>query len=600
MLVRRFSIAFAVAAMIAAAAALAQKPAAPAPAKAAAAQASAAVQDGGVPKFLRPETAEQRKERLGTPEDPGPDPDPSKHYWRFGHSFHISKFERRFTVYDNTTDANYVRPMGFVNFAYELYQQNDKWVWCWMPDMDEAAVKQQAAITAAPTSPFDKGQIAWFARVRPQFAALTPSESNKTITFAESSDGLPKTGSWRNSLTVADMNEDGCPDIIAPPERKGPGVPVIFLGDCKGHWRQWNEVSWPHGLDYGSVATADFNKDGHADLVFGVHLNGIYVFLGDGKGHFTESAEGLPRDFPTRRVVAADVDRDGYPDIVASTEGPDALSTTGTNLGRIRVYMNRKKGTAWEGVSVLDPSVHVGGDWLSVGNLNDDRYPDIIASSVFYNATQVAHLSTGPEKWELAPTDGDVIPALCYFFASTIGKFERASAKDEAIISYVRFWPSELDARLVAAPALTEMTSVDRLVFTKDGPKRTALMSWSGHVGVHGLASGDFDHDGNLDVIFTREDAGEREVIILLGDGKGNFRRAHIEGLTLDANNLYDIKIADVNGDGRPDVILMYETLESRRDDFLRIAVQNQPGSIKVFLNRGVVSAPQPMKAAAK
>src|SRR5262249_36395085 len=155
--------------------------------------------------------------------------------------------------------------------------------------------------------------------------------------------------------------------------------------------------------------------------------------------------------------------------------------------------------------------------------------------------------------------------ALCYFFASTIGKFERT--KDEAIISYVRFWPSDVDTREVATPTLTELTSVDRLVFTKDGPKRAALMRWNGHGGGHGLAAGDFDHDGNLDVIFTREDTGMREPIILLGDGKGNFSRAHLEGLKLDENNLYDIKVADVNGDGRPDVILMYETMEVRRED---------------------------------
>src|SRR5947208_3516260 len=79
--------------------------------------------------------------------------------------------------------------------------------------------------------------IAFFKRIAPQFVALSPAASTKTITFTESSDGLPQTGSWRNTLAVADMNGDGFPDIIAPPARKGNGTPVIFLGDGKGHWK---------------------------------------------------------------------------------------------------------------------------------------------------------------------------------------------------------------------------------------------------------------------------------------------------------------------------------------------------------------------------
>ena len=139
MLVRRFSIAVVASAVMAAAVVSAQTPAPSA--GAGPAQVSAAVPDGGVPEFVRPETPEQRKLRLGTAEDPGPDPDPAKHFWRYGNSFHISKFERRLATYDSS-DANFVRPLGMVNFSYELYQQNEKYVWCWMPDLDPVKVER--------------------------------------------------------------------------------------------------------------------------------------------------------------------------------------------------------------------------------------------------------------------------------------------------------------------------------------------------------------------------------------------------------------------------------------------------------------------------
>jgi len=336
------------------------------------------------------------------------------------------------------------------------------------------------------------------------------------------------------------------------------------------------------------------------DLVFAVHLNGIYVFLGDGKGHFTESAEGLPRDFPTRRVVVSDVDGDGWPDIVAINEGPDAMETHNGEYGGIRAYLNRKKGTSWEGVNVVDPSVRIGGDWLSVGHFTSHKWADVIGSSVYYNGTTIANVSDGPKKWKFLLSDGDVIPIWSYYLASTVGKFEKA--RDEAIVSYVRFWPTDLDSRLVAMPPITELTSVDRFVFVPDGlgVKRVPIMRWSGHVGVHGLGSGDFDGDGNLDLLFTSEEYGARKAILLLGDGKGGFTRADIDGLSVEENNLYDIKVADVNGDGRPDVILMYENFEQRRDDFQRMIVASRPGSIKVFLNRGVTKSVQPSMKAAK
>src|SRR5579859_4823840 len=73
------------------------------------------------PAYIHPETAEQRRARIGTTDDPGADPDPSKHYWRFGRSYHIDKVPRNMVGFD--------APLGFVKpsrltplFELELYQ----------------------------------------------------------------------------------------------------------------------------------------------------------------------------------------------------------------------------------------------------------------------------------------------------------------------------------------------------------------------------------------------------------------------------------------------------------------------------------------------
>jgi hypothetical protein len=399
------------AAIASAAARWAQTTPAPAPPATTTAAATAAAIDGGEPSYLKAETPEQRKMRLGTPDDPGPNPDPGKHYWRFGRSYYIEKYDRRWENYEGV-EMGFVRPYGFLNVSREVYQRNEKWVWVWMPDMRPEDVQ---ATVPQPESQYNDAQTNYLQDLRPEFSELTPKASPKAIRFEESSEGLPNSGSWRNSLAVADMNNDGCPDIIAPPERKGGLVAAIFLGDCKGHWKFWSAVKWPRGVDYGSVVAADFNKDGHMDVAFGVHLRGIFVMLGDGKGNFTEVSQGLPRDFGTRRIVAADIDHDGYPDLVAISEGPSAATVmSGKKQGKIRVYYNRKKGTSWEEADVADADRRTAGDWLTIANLTDDKHPDMIAATIYQNSNDVVYVSDGPKKWKPV-NDAYLLPYLSYY-----------------------------------------------------------------------------------------------------------------------------------------------------------------------------------------
>lgn len=570
-----------------------QPPAAVASAPAQPPSVTASAVDGGLPVWIRTETPEQRKLRLGTTEDPGSDPDPKKGWERYGHRYFIEKADRRWASFDNPPEEGWIRPFGFVNFYRELYQMNEKWVWTWQPDRDDPRNKPQPEAAAEePKSLYTPEAMDYLMKLRAEFTPLGAPASNVTVHFEESSQGLPSAGSWRNSLAVADMNEDGCPDIVAPPERGIPnGVPSIFLGDCKGHWTYWKDVKWPRSLEYGSVAAADFNKDGHLDLAFGVHLTGLMVFLGDGKGHFTDSSEGLPFDFPTRRVVVTDVDNDGSPDLVALSEGPAIKEQNSkTTYGKLRVYYNRENAKRWEGADIAPPGEYLGGDWLSAGKFNDDKYPDFLAASIYYNGPNILWLSTGQKKFANVGGSGKLLPAFSYYYANAAGRFS-SKKLDDAIVSYVRMWPSTIDAKIVPLPAITQISGLDRITFTGKEPVRTPIVRWPGSRGVWGLATGDFDGDGNLDIIYTRSDP--RGAAILLGDGKGGFRRATIEGLKIEPNTNYDIKIADVNGDGRPDIIIGYEssgtTMLSGRD-----------GSIQVYLNRGVTRTPAAVVAPTK
>src|SRR6266566_4662091 len=81
------------------------------------------VPEGGMPAWIKPETPEHRRERLGTAVDPGINPVEGKHWWRFGKEFTLERYERKWAAYDR--EEGTVRPFAQVNFAFEIYQQNE-------------------------------------------------------------------------------------------------------------------------------------------------------------------------------------------------------------------------------------------------------------------------------------------------------------------------------------------------------------------------------------------------------------------------------------------------------------------------------------------
>jgi hypothetical protein len=528
--------------------------------------------DGGLPRYIRPETPEQRRERLGTVEDPGLDPNPEAIWWRHGKPYKIKKLSRH-QVTEVPDRPGFIRPAG-LTFVDEVYQENDKYVWVWMEEIDFQAISAERAAE----SRVSDETIDWLRSIRNDYTPLDPPSANVRIRFEAGSNGLPTSGNWRNSLAVADMNRDGFLDLVLPPQRAGDPFPRIFLGDGKGNWSEW-ETTWPAPLDYGSVAAADFNKDGHMDLAFGVHLSGVAILLGDGKGGFRQVERTF--DFPTRRIRIADIDADGWPDVVAITEGPMGRGgLSSREYSNLRGYLNRRKGEAWEGINISGPKESISGDWLTVGNFNGDRFPDFIGSSIYFNGTHTLYLSQGARKYAAVGAGTSVVPFRSYYNASTAGRFTSRN-RDDAIVASFRIWPDSIKTEAVPPPPLQRVVNLDRISFAGREPVRTSIMRWKAGHAVMGLASGDFNGDGHLDIVFTR--SAPRDLVILLGDGKGNFKRAEVEGLELSDLPNYDLEVADIDGDGRPDIVLMYAAETGT-------GLAPRRAAVEVWLNRGVVA----------
>jgi FG-GAP-like repeat len=380
------------------------------------------------------------------------------------------------------------------------------------------------------------------------------------------------TGNWRDFVAIADMNEDGNPDIIAPPQRGVVNVPAIFLGDGKGGWKQWTDVKWPATFNYGSAAAADLDGDGHQDLAFGSHMMGIFAMLGDGKGNFRSFDEGLPKDYATRRVRIADVNGDGRPDLIALCEGPVRLQQlTGKAQPKLRVFLNQK--TKWTEMPLVGPEERQLGDrWLEVTDLNGDGKPDFVASSNILSGTDLMYIS---DKKGWTHFGRGFLPWYSTYSALVAGHFT-SKKKSDAILGFSRTFSREVDPDKVAWPANLDISGIERLSWARDGKvTRVPIARWPGAESPGAMAAADLDGDGNLDIIYFAERS--KGFIVLLGDGKGGFRSARIEGLPNIDNLPIDVEVADVNKDGRPDLIIVYQEHSSRGDS-----------SIRVFLNDGV------------
>ena len=348
-------------------------------------------------------------------------------------------------------------------------------------------------------------------------------------------------GTEPESIAIADVNGDGKPDLIIA-NYSSNNVSVL-LGTGTGSFTPATGSPFPVGANPSSVAVADVNGDGKLDIVTSNHgSNNVSVLLGTGTGSFT-AAIGSPLSLATgarpSSVAIADVNGDGKADLVVANYGLNSVTVfPGLGTGTTPFVSNNAVSFSLGGTSVKAPESVV------VADVNGDGKPDIITANYGSYSTD--------------GTNGSVSVLLGTGTVSiNIGSFSAATGSPFAIVGPGPFSVAVADVSGDGKPDIVTANyngGVTVLLGTGTGSFSAATGS-PFPVSVHPLsvAIADVNGDGKPDIVTAN--SGSNSVSVLLGTGAGSFSAAAGSPIGVNASSPYAAAVADVNGDGRLDII---------------------------------------------
>ena len=354
------------------------------------------------------------------------------------------------------------------------------------------------------------------------------------------------------NMIQADYNNDGCLDFLILrggweySRRKS-----LLRNNCDG---TFTDVTRESGLlnPVTSTQTAvwvDIDNDGKLDLFLGNENTPSQLFHNNGNGTFTDisHASGLDRTGFTKGVVAADYDKDGYPDLYVSNFN-----------GQHFLYHNNHNKTFTE----VGREAGVGGDGQTFGawffDYDNDGWPDLFVAGFYSSLEDVAAGYLGlPQKGE---------PLKLY---KNLGNGKFRDVTTEASLDHVflpmglNFGDPDNDGFLdfyLGSGNPSYAALVPNLLFHNEAGKRFTDVTASSGTGIlpkgHGVAFADLDNDGDEDlfVVMGGAEPGDPHTARLFENpGNGNdWISVHLTGVKSNRSAIgAEIKVT-VENEGRP------------------------------------------------
>jgi Bacterial Ig-like domain (group 3)/FG-GAP-like repeat len=338
-----------------------------------------------------------------------------------------------------------------------------------------------------------------------------------------------------NSLTVADLNADGVPDLaVANSDTANvtTGAINIFIGKGDGTFQPSTTLEFGRGAS--AIAVADLNGDGRVDLAVSTFdrntipgPDSLSIFLGNGDGTF-----GQPNSFITGSagsIIAEDFDGDGKVDVAITSSGSNVVSILlGTGDGTFRSQVDFGPGNG--------PASLVAGDF------NGDGHIDLVTAD-FYGDSAALLLGNGDGTFQARIDYGVTEQPV----SLAVGDFNGDGKPD-----------------LATADQYGGGVSV--LLGNGDGSFHKFTHYDSGFQPVSVVAA-DFNGDGKTDLATANIDGDS--VSIFFGNGDGTLQ-PHVDYGVVQSPSA--LAVGDFNGDGKPDLV---------------VVGNGGPGSVQLLTNNG-------------
>lgn len=351
-------------------------------------------------------------------------------------------------------------------------------------------------------------------------SALSAQEgSSARVSFVESGQQLERM--IGRGIALGDFNGDGRLDAFILNETDY----RVYLGDGKGGFTDSGQRLTPPSGWWGRPAVGDINHDGALEAI-----TGNTVWLNDGKGRLTAHAELIKTSEGgiLSAVSLSDLNGDGHADLFAIRD-----------YSAVRVYYNDGEGRFQDsGQKIGDGTIGKGVIALiALGDVDGNGSVDAV---------------TAGWRWE-----GSVECPNHVWLNDGKGGFRDGGGQLEERSSHVHglaLVDLTGDGRPDIVLGIQDSYRSGR-VYTNDGKGHFSTGMNLDGAGGENLALADFDGDGRTDVFVAGTRPPSR---VWLNDGTGRLRDG---GARLGDRWDWDVAAGDVNGDGKPDAVTVGFTM---------------------------------------
>jgi len=363
-------------------------------------------------------------------------------------------------------------------------------------------------------------------------------------------------GNNTTSVAVKDLNGDGRTDLVLANQCQvlgdcGVGSVSVLMGNGDGTFQAaQNYIS--DGAFAQSVGLGDWNGDKKADLAIvnqcqnnGSCSGTVTVLLGNGDGTFQAPPTYASGGYDAGSVAVGDLNRDGKLDLVVANLCRRSNCKHRSN-GIVSVLLGNGDGTFQPAQDYA--TAGFGSSSVAIGDFNGDGNPDVVVAS---QCSTSDCKSGGSLSVLLGNGNGTLRAATTYpsggytALAVAIADFNNDKNLDLAVANQCQ----DINCRTGA---------VSVLLGNGDGTFQSAKTFSSAGYQTDSLAVGDFNQDGNPDLVLASQcqdsSCQNGGVSVLLGNGNGTFQTA--QSYNSGGSQADSVVVTDLNGDGRADLLV--------------------------------------------